>query len=101
MIDHLAEPHLGNAVEFSDILRLADYPNVYMKFSGLAHFANDGPDYLSARTFTKQVINTFGPDRMVMGGVLPGTVDKHMTGYSELDIAKVKGNNLQQLLDWQ
>ncbi len=100
LIDHLAEPHTGDAVEFADVLRLADYPNVYMKFSGLAHFAKDAPGFPSARTFTSQVIKAYGVDRMVMGGVTPDTVDLHMKGYSDKDIAKVKGNNLRDLLNW-
>jgi predicted TIM-barrel fold metal-dependent hydrolase len=101
LIDHLAEPHLGDAVEYADILKMADFPNVYMKFSGLAHFAQDGPKFLSARTFTNQVIAAFGPERMVMGGVDPATIDLHMEQYSEKDRARVKGNNLRDLLDWQ
>lgn len=101
LIDHLAEPNLGNAVEYSHILKMAELPNVYMKFSGLAHFATDAPDFLSARTFTDQVIDAFGVDRMVMGGVLPATVDAHMTNFSEKDRAKVKGNNLRELLNWK
>ena len=101
LIDHLAEPQTGDAVEYADVLRMADFPNVYMKFSGLAHFASDGPKFLSARTFTSQVIRAFGPERMVMGGVEPATVDLHMEQYSEKDRAKVKGNNLRDLLSWQ
>jgi len=100
LIDHLAEPHMGDAVEYADILKMADLPNVYMKFSGLAHFADDAPDFLSGRAFTNQVISAFGVDRMVMGGVSPKTVDLHMEGYSEKDKAKVKGGNLAELLDW-
>ena len=100
LIDHLAEPHLGNAVEYADILDMADFPNVYMKFSGLGHFADDGPAYPSAMSFTNQILKVFGPDRMVMGGVTPNTVDAHMSGYSEKDRAKVKGTNLMKLLNW-
>ena len=48
LIDHLAEPHLGSAVEFADVLDLAKYPNVYMKLSGIGHFAKDAPYYESA-----------------------------------------------------
>ena len=57
LIDHLAEPHLGHAVAYADILKLADFPNVYMKFSGLAHFADDGPQFLSAIAFTLSLIH--------------------------------------------
>ena len=56
IIDHLAEPHLGDAVEYADILALTDLGNVYMKLSGLNLFANDEPLFESAMTFTKQVI---------------------------------------------
>lgn len=100
LIDHLAEPHLGTGVEFANVLDLARFPNVYMKLSGLNHFAEDAPLYESARPFTRRVIEEFGPDRMVWGSGTPRIVDTHMKGYSEADIARVKGENLRRLLNW-
>ena len=100
LVDHLAEPHLGNAVEFAEVLELARLPHVYMKLSGLNHFAEDAPLYKSAQPFTRQVIEAFGPDRMVWGSGTPKIVDAHMQGYSETDINKVKGENLRRLLNW-
>lgn len=100
LIDHLAEPHMGTGVEFADVLELAQLPNVYMKLSGLGHFAEDGPLYLSARRFTRRVIREFGPDRMVWGSGAPAIVDAHMPEYSEEDRAKVRGGNLARLLGW-
>ena len=100
LIDHLAEPHLGSAVEFAEVLALADLPNVYMKLSGLNHFAQDEPLYESAKPFTKQVINAFGPERVVWGSGTPEIVDAHMKGYSPEEIALVKGENIRKLLDW-
>ncbi|NND06549.1 MAG: amidohydrolase family protein [Saprospiraceae bacterium] len=100
LIDHLAEPHLGTGVEFADVLDLAKFPNVYMKLSGLNHFATDEPHYLSAKPFTKWVIEAFGPDQLVWGSGVPTIVDKHMDKYTADDISKVKGGNLQKLLNW-
>lgn len=100
LIDHLAEPHLGSAVEFADVLELAKYPNVYMKLSGIGHFAQDAPLYKSALPFTSRVIREFGADRMVWGGGSPTIVDVHMAEYSAADRAKVKGGNIQRLLGW-
>lgn len=100
LIDHLAEPHMGNAVEFAEVLVLADLPDVYMKLSGLNHFAQDAPLYRSALNFTRMVIRAFGPERMVWGSGIPQIVDEHMQAYSTAEINKVKGNNLQELLDW-
>jgi len=98
LIDHLAEPHLGNAVEYSHVLSLAEFDKVYMKLSGLNHFATDAPLYLSARPFTRNVIEAFGPDRLVWGSGTPDIVDAHLEGYTEADRMKVKGDNLAGLL---
>ncbi len=104
LIDHLAEPHMGNAVEFADILQLgtckAEYNNVYMKLSGLSHFAQDAPLYESAKPFTQRVIEAFGPERLVWGSGVPAIVDTHMQGCTAAERALVKGENLNKLLNW-
>ncbi len=98
LIDHLAEPHLGNAVEYADVLALADFDNVYMKLSGLNHFAADAPLYPSALRFTRQVVDAFGPQRMVWGSGTPAIVDTHLAHLSAADRTLVKGGNLARLL---
>jgi len=98
LIDHLAEPHLGNAVEFADVLALAQFDNVYMKLSGLNHFSQDAPLYEDAMPFTRWAIEAFGPDRMVWGSGTPAIVDAHLAHLSEDARAKVKGENLATLL---
>jgi len=101
LIDHLSEPHLGTGVEFANVLDLADLPDVYMKLSGLNHFATDAPYYESAMPFTKRVIEAFGPEKTVWGSGSPKIVDIHMEGYSDDDIDRVKGGNLRRLLNWK
>jgi predicted TIM-barrel fold metal-dependent hydrolase len=101
LIDHLAEPKLGNPVEFADVLDLARFEHVYMKLSGLNHFASDGPLYTSALPFTRQVISAFGPARMVWGSGTPGIVDAHMSNHTAEERALVKGDNLARLLHWK
>lgn len=100
LIDHLAEPKLGNPVEYADVLELAKLPNVYMKLSGLDYIAADAPMFASLTPFTSRVIREYGPDRMVWSGGSPKLLDVHMKGYSAADIAKVKGGNLRRLLNW-
>ncbi len=100
LIDHLAEPHMGNSVEFADVLDLSEHENVTMKLSGLNHFASDEPLFESARPFTRRVIQEFGPDRLVWGSGTPSIVDAHMPEYGKEDRAKVKGLNLAKLLCW-
>jgi predicted TIM-barrel fold metal-dependent hydrolase len=99
LIDHLAEPKLGNAVEYADVLALAAFDNVYMKLSGLNHFATDAPLYESARKFTRYVVDAFGPQRMVWGSGTPAIVDLHLGHCSTAERDLVKGGNLAQLLN--
>jgi predicted TIM-barrel fold metal-dependent hydrolase len=100
LIDHLANPKVCMPWEYADVLDLAKYPNVYMKLSGLGYFAADTPDYESVTPFTRRIIQEFGAERMVWSGDSPHIADVHMKGYSAGDIAKVKGGNLQRLLNW-
>jgi L-fuconolactonase len=100
LIDHLAEPHMGTGVEFANVLDLARFENVYMKLSGLNHFATDAPLYESALPFTRWVVDAFGPARMVWGSGTPQIVDAHLAHLSAADRARVKGGNLAELLHW-
>ena len=101
LIDHLAEPKLGNAVEYMDVLALANFDNVYMKLSGLNHFATDAPLYTSALRFTRQVVDAFGPRRMVWGSGTPEIVDAHLSHLTPADRERVKGGNLARLLKFK
>lgn len=100
LIDHLAEPHLGTAVEYADVLDLARFDNVTMKLSGLNHFADDAPLYTSAKPFTRWVAAAYTPARMVWGSGVPEIVDAHLADYSEHERSQVKGGNLVKLLGW-
>jgi predicted TIM-barrel fold metal-dependent hydrolase len=98
LIDHLAEPHVGSAVEYADVLALARFDNVYMKLSGLNHFSHDAPRYEEAKPFTRLVIDAFGPERMVWGSGTPAIVDAHLDREPAAARARVKGENLARLL---
>lgn len=98
LIDHLAEAKYGSGPDFGAVIELAKYPNVYMKLSGLNHFAVDEPHYESARPFTRWVADAFGPERVVWGSGTPKIVDAHLSNWSESDRDLVKGGNLQNLL---
>jgi predicted TIM-barrel fold metal-dependent hydrolase len=100
LIDHMANPKTGYIWEYPNVLDLARFPNVYMKISQLSYMTDDGPYFESLIPFTRRVIKAFGVDRSVWSGGSPHIADVHMRGYSAADIAKVKGGNLQRLLNW-
>jgi predicted TIM-barrel fold metal-dependent hydrolase len=98
VVDHLAEPQDGTAVEYADVLDLAKHDNVFMKLSGLGHFAEDPPLYESARPFTRRVVDAFGPGRMLWGGGTPDIVDAHLPDHPETERERVRGNNAAELV---
>jgi predicted TIM-barrel fold metal-dependent hydrolase len=100
LIDHMANPKTGMPGEYADVLALAKYPNVYLKLSGLDYLATDAPTYESLLPFTAPIFKAYGPERVVWSGGVTRIADVHMQGYSAADIAKVKGGNLQRLLNW-
>ena len=56
---------------------------------------------MSARPFTRRVVEAFGPDQIVWGSGTPDIVDAHLSEYTEIDRQKVKGDNLARLLGWE
>ena len=98
LIDHLGEPGFGAAEQYDDVLALARFDNVFMKLSGLGHFADDDPPYPSVKPFTRRVVDAFGPGRMVWGSDTPEVVDVHLGHVPARERDKVKGGNLAALL---
>ena len=80
LLDHLCEPHTTSAVEYAHVLDLARFDQVYMKLSGLDHFAPDPPLFESAGRLTARVAEAFGPRRMVWGSGTPGIGDVQRGG---------------------
>jgi predicted TIM-barrel fold metal-dependent hydrolase len=100
LIDHLAEPHMGNAVEYAEVLGLARFDNVYMKISGLSHISEDAPLYLDVKRFTRLVADTFGPRRLAWGNDPLQALDAQLEHFSAAERARAKGGNLASLLDF-
>lgn len=101
LVDHMAEAKYGPCPDFSDVVRMSELDNVYMKLSGLNHYAEDAPLYRSVIPFSRWVADAFGPERMVWGSGTPEIVDAHLAHWSEKERARVKGGNLKRLLGFQ
>lgn len=100
LIDHLAEPGMGNIVEYMSVLELARFPQVIMKLSGLNHVSVEQSPYLDVQPLVRGLAEAFGPDRLVWGSGTPTLIDVHLPHWSEADRAKIKGGNLAKLLGW-
>lgn len=108
ILDHLARPGQGTAAEYEQVLRLADLPRVYMKFSGtgVASASKQPFPHPDAKPLVKRVHSAFGADRMIWGEL--GTTmaefdqaqqlfDSMLDFASEGDRAKIRGLTAQKL----
>lgn len=69
VIDHLARSGMGTEADWQDVLRLARYPKVHMKFSGINYTSKQDPPYANAKPRVKQAYDSFGAERMLWGGL--------------------------------
>ena len=69
ILDHLARAGEGSPEEFEDVLKLARYPRVYMKYSAINYSSKQPYPYADARPLVKRAYDAFGPTRMLWGGL--------------------------------
>lgn len=82
LLDHMAHPSLEEGVDgasFQQLLRLAGYPRVFVKLSGLYHFAGDVVSPLSCIDLIRALCDRFGPERLIWGSDFPHVLLK--SGY--------------------
>ena len=79
-IEHLGHPDVTEPSPYprytDEVLRLAEYPNVYIKLSGLYANAKTPYPYPDGLPFVKAAYEAFGPKRMMWASDFP-LVDEH------------------------
>ena len=97
ILDHLGRPGQGKPEEYEGVLKLAKFPQVYMKFSGL--------DYAKDRdlpALVHRIFDAFGPRRIIWGGLgmnmeqfdkAAVAFDQLLAFASEEDRARIRGLN--------
>ena len=74
ILDHLGKPDIANklfAGWAADIHRLAKYPNVVCKFSGILNQAKAGWTFKGLRPYADHVLSCFGAERLLWGSDWP------------------------------
>jgi predicted TIM-barrel fold metal-dependent hydrolase len=106
VLDHLGRAGMGTSADFQDVLALAKFPNVYMKYSGLAYSSKTGYPFEDAKPTVRQAFDAFGPDRMIWGGIgmnmeefeqNVAVLDNMFDFASEADRAKIRGLTAMKL----
>ena len=67
VIDHLGSPDYSEPSSIENLLRLADYPNVYVKLSGYPCGTGERYPYRSAHSLIERVYRVFGAERVMWG----------------------------------
>jgi len=106
ILDHLARAGMGTPSNYQEVLRLADFPLVYMKYSGVGYSSKTDYPYSDARPTIRQAYDSFGPDRMIWGGLGYNMsdfeqnlklLDSMFDFASEEDRRKIRGKTAQKL----
>jgi predicted TIM-barrel fold metal-dependent hydrolase len=69
ILDHLARPGQGTAEEYEQVLKLAQIPRVYMKYSstGVASASKQPFPHEDAKPLVKRVYQAFGAEKIILG----------------------------------
>ena len=106
LLDHLARAGQGTPAEYEEVLKLAELPRVYMKFSGVTYSSKAGYPYRDVQPLVKRVFQAFGADRIMWGGLGMdmGEFEKQSAMFEEMfafasepDRAKIRGLNAMRL----
>ena len=110
ILDHLARSGQGTAAEYEHVLKLAELPRVYMKFSGVGYSSKQGYPFSDVQPLIRRTVKAFGPDRILWGGLGMNIADfeKNVTMLnamfdfvSERAREKIRGGNAMALFRFQ
>ena len=108
ILDHLARPGQGTPEEYEQVLKLAEIPRVYMKYSatGVGSASKQPFPHADAKPLVKRVYQAFGADKIILGE-LGGNMTEFRQNMqlfdfmfdfaSESDRAKIQGLNAKRL----
>jgi predicted TIM-barrel fold metal-dependent hydrolase len=104
ILDHLGRAGMGTPTDATAVLRLADFPNVWMKYSGWTYFKPG-----QAQPFARRAFEAFGQDRIIVGG-LGHNLEQHRATMAlfqetfqfagEQARAAIRGKNAARLFDF-
>lgn len=109
ILDHLGRAGEGSAADFESMLKLAKYPRVVMKYSGVQYSSKAPYPYYDVLPTVQRIFNTFGADRIIWGtlGYDKAEFERQSKMFdimfefaSASDRAKIRGLNAMKLFKW-
>jgi predicted TIM-barrel fold metal-dependent hydrolase len=109
ILDHLARAGMGTTADFQEVLKLAKFPRVYMKYSAVKYSSKTDYPFADAKPIVRQSYDAFGPDRMIWGALgynMPDfeqnvrLFDEMFDFAPEADRVKIRGLTAQKLFEF-
>jgi predicted TIM-barrel fold metal-dependent hydrolase len=69
ILDHLGRFGEGTPDQFEDVLKLAELPRVYLKFSAVRYSSKQDYPHRDAKPFVQRLFTAFGAERIIWGGL--------------------------------
>ena len=66
-VDHMAWPSVGQEGPVDNLLRLVEFPNVFVKISGTWAVSQESYPYCDTHNAVRQIYDAFGPERLMWG----------------------------------
>jgi predicted TIM-barrel fold metal-dependent hydrolase len=91
VVDHVAHPDVTEKPPyplFSNLLRLARYPNAFVKISNLSTASRQSYPYPDTFPFVRMLCDAFGPQRLMWGSDFPLVFKKYPTYLACLENAR-------------
>ncbi|HAF61441.1 MAG TPA: hypothetical protein DCK95_03850 [Anaerolineaceae bacterium] len=102
ILDHLARPEIGSSPmdsPFQDLLELCEYPNIYVKLSGLNYYSKQKAPYRDTWQLLSAVANRFTPQRCMWGSDFP-FIEEHWSYAQNLETFKQELGFPTTELEW-
>jgi predicted TIM-barrel fold metal-dependent hydrolase len=106
ILDHLGRARYGTPDEYTEVLRLARFPKMIMKFSALGYSSRQDYPYDDARPLVRRVWDAFGPERIIWGSLgysldqfrrSQALLDRMFDFATEAERAAIRGGNAARL----
>jgi predicted TIM-barrel fold metal-dependent hydrolase len=106
ILDHLGRAGQGTPAEYDEVLRLAELPRVFMKFSGVNYSSKEKHPFRDVQPIVRRIYQAFGPDRIIWGGLGMNMTqfqqqievfDQMFAFAPEAERVRIRGRNAQKL----
>ena len=106
ILDHIGRYGQGTPAEYEQVLKLAELPRAYMKFSAIGSSSKQPYPHRDIMPVVRRIFDAFGPDRIIWGGLGMNRKDfdqqaalfeEFFTFASEPDRARIRGLNAIKL----